>query len=87
MASRFGWPEKVTDPHLSAVSGITRGFGHVDRSVGRWRFFLRGTLLEEFVERADPGSDRRLVTRALQWVGEAPGPVFLYVHLMKSHTP
>jgi hypothetical protein len=75
------------NPHLGPVSGITRGFDHVERSVGRWRFFLRGTLLEEFVERADPGSDRGLVTRALHWVGEAQGPVFLYVHLMKSHTP
>ena len=75
------------NPHLGPGSGITRGFDHVERSVGRWRTFLRGTLLEEFVERADPGSDGRLVTRARKWVEGAQGPVFLYVHLMKSHTP
>lgn len=75
------------NPHLSPGSGTIRGFEHLERSVGRWRLLLRGTLLEEFVERADPGSDRSLVTRALRWVGEAPGPVFLYVHLMQSHTP
>ena len=75
------------NPHLGPGSSITRQFDRVERSVGTWRVALRGTLLGEFVERVDGGSDRRLVSRALAWARQSRGPFLLYVHLMESHTP
>ena len=41
----------------------------------------------ETIERIDSGDDERLTARALRWASEQRGPIFLYVHLMDSHTP
>ena len=55
--------------------------------MGRWRAVFRGTVLGETIERLDPGDDARLVRRARAWLEGQRSPVFLYVHLMDSHTP
>ena len=75
------------NPHLVLGSEILHGFDHVERSVGSWRRLIGGTLVSQLVERLDPGSDDELVRRALDWTAKQRGPVFLYVHLMDSHTP
>lgn len=75
------------NPHLHRGSRILEGFDHVERSVGRWRALVRGTVLGETLERFDPGDDARLVERAHRWFQAQTTPVFLYVHLMDSHTP
>jgi hypothetical protein len=75
------------NPHLSRESPLLAGFDRVDRSVGRWRELVAGTVLGEAVERLDPGEDKRLVDRALAWAEHIEEPFFLYVHLMDSHTP
>jgi arylsulfatase A-like enzyme len=66
---------------------MLRGFDRVERSVRAWRGMILGTSLGEAVERLFPGSDERLATKALAWMERQPGPFFLYVHLMDSHTP
>ena len=75
------------NPHLDRASPVMRGFRVVSRSVGRWRWTLRGTVLGSVVERLAPGRDRDLVDRAARWAEGTPGPVFVYAHLMDSHTP
>jgi arylsulfatase A-like enzyme len=55
--------------------------------VPRWRSVVSGTALGELVERLAPGSDERLVTKALAWTERQTGPVFLFADLMDSHTP
>ena len=75
------------NPHLHAQSRLLAGFDHVQRSVGTWRALLRGTVLGETIERIDSGDDERLVASALRWATAQKSPVFLYVHLMDSHTP
>jgi len=75
------------NPHLAVGADLTKGFDVVRRSVGRWRRLLRGTALGEVVERLDSGTDRRLADRAIVWATEQSGPLFLYLHLMDSHTP
>lgn len=88
LASRGYATACFTDnPHMGPGSPLTTGFDRVGRSVARWRGLFRGTVLGETVERLDGGDDGRLVDRALNWVRNARGPVFLYVHLMGSHTP
>ena len=73
--------------HLSKGAQFLRGFDRVERSAGRWRLLVLGTALGELLERLVPGSDERLVTKAVAWMGHRPGPFFLYVHFMDSHTP
>ena len=75
------------NPHLHGKSPLLAGFDRVERSVGSWRAMLRGTVLGETIERLDSGNDRRLVEGALRWATAQKSPVFLYVHLMDSHTP
>ncbi len=75
------------NPHLTYGSPTLRGFDRVDRSVRRWRSLLRDTVVGEFLERADPGDDRNLATKAINWASRRQGPYFVYVHLMDSHTP
>ena len=75
------------NPHLSNGSPLVAGFDRVERSVRRWRELLRGTVLGETVERVDSGDDQHLVRMADRWARHQAGPVFLYVHLMDSHTP
>jgi phosphoglycerol transferase MdoB-like AlkP superfamily enzyme len=75
------------NPHLGPESPLTRGFDRVERSVGSWRSLIRGTVLAEVVERIHGGSDRELVDEALAWADRAEGPLFLFAHLMDSHTP
>jgi hypothetical protein len=75
------------NPHLNRESPLLAGCDRVERSVPAWRRLVMGSLLGDVLERLDPGDDRRLVDRALRWAGQAPGPFFLYVHLMDSHTP
>ncbi len=75
------------NPHLGAGSPLLTGFDHVEGSVGQWRRVLSGTILGETVERLAPGDDADLADRAIDWGKRQSGPVFLYVHLMDSHTP
>jgi arylsulfatase A-like enzyme len=75
------------NPHLPRGAPVLRGFDRVERSVGAWRNLVRGTSLGEALERLLPGSDERLAMKALAWMRRQPGPFFLYVHLMDSHTP
>jgi arylsulfatase A-like enzyme len=73
--------------HLARGAEVMRGFDRVERSVGLWRSVVLGTALGEALERLFPGSDEQLATRAIAWIERQPGPVFLYTHLMDSHTP
>jgi hypothetical protein len=73
--------------HLAREAEVMRGFDRVERSVGVWRSVVLGTALGEALERVMPGSDEQLATRAIAWIERQPGPFFLYVHLMDSHTP
>ena len=75
------------NPHLAMGTGVLRGFDRVERSVGAWRDLLRGTSLGEVLERLAPGNDTLLAAKAVTWMQAQPGPFFLYVHLMDSHTP
>lgn len=75
------------NPHLVAGAAATRGFDHVARSVGGWRWLFRGSVAGEVLDRLAPGSDSGLVDRALAWAPRTPQPFFLYAHLMDSHTP
>lgn len=75
------------NPHLASGAPILRGFDRVERSVGAWRGIVLGTALGEAIERVSPGSDDRLTPKAIAWIERQPGPFFLYVHLMDSHTP
>ena len=73
--------------HLARGTPVMRGFDRVARSAGAWRSVVLGTALGEVLERLAPGSDELLSTRAIAWMERQPGPYFLYVHLMDSHTP
>lgn len=75
------------NPHMGQGSELVRGFDRVERSVGEGRRLFRRTVLGEVIERLDPGDDERLLGRALAWAQRQPGPLFLYAHLMDSHTP
>ena len=75
------------NPHLASGVPILRGFDRVERSVWAWRGIIPGTALGEAIERVWPGSDEGLATKAIAWMERQPGPFFLYVHLMDSHTP
>jgi arylsulfatase A-like enzyme len=75
------------NPHLARGARVMRGFDRVERSVGAWRSVVLGTALGEALERLAPGSDEQLATKAIAWMERQPGPFFLYVHLMDSHTP
>jgi hypothetical protein len=75
------------NPHLWSGSPQMRGFDRVERSVGRWRVLLHGTIVDEVLDRLMPVDDRRLVDKANAWASHQRGPFFLYVHLMDSHTP
>jgi hypothetical protein len=75
------------NPHLTRRARVMRGFDRVERSVGAWRSVVLGTALGEVLERLVPGSDEQLTTKAIAWIERQPGPLFLYVHLMDSHTP
>lgn len=75
------------NPHLAAGAPPTRGFDHVARSVGTWRWAFHGSVVGEVLDRLAPGSDEGLVDRALVWADRTPQPFFLYAHLMDSHTP
>ena len=59
----------------------------MDRSVGAWRRVVQGTALGEAIERVSPGDDEGIVTQGHRLDRASPGPFFLYVHLMDSHTP
>jgi hypothetical protein len=75
------------NPHLWSGGPQMRGFDRVERSVGRWRVLLHGTVVDEVLDRLMPGDDRRLADKANAWASRQRGPYFLYVHLMDSHTP
>jgi hypothetical protein len=75
------------NPHLAGTSSIVHGFDHLERSVGPWRELLQGSLMAEVLERLDPGNDHDLADRALAWAKGRRGPMFIYAHLMDSHTP
>ena len=75
------------NPHLGRDGALTREFDHVERSVGDWRRLLAGTVIGEVLERLNPGDDRDLVETATAWARRRQGPLFLYAHLMDSHTP
>jgi hypothetical protein len=75
------------NPHLTRGSQILRGFDRVERSVPPWRSMLRGTVLGEICDRLDPGDDHSLTSQAIEWAARQRGPLFIYLHLMDSHTP
>jgi hypothetical protein len=75
------------NPHLSYRSDLNHGFEELLRSVGSWRIPFRRTVVGEVIERLVPGSDRELVDRVLEWAQTHSQPLFVYVHLMDSHTP
>jgi hypothetical protein len=86
---RYGYATAcfTDNPHLTPRSDPLRGLDRVERSVGDWRRPLAGTLMGQVLERLEGGDDERLVDRAAKWAGTVRSPVFLYVHLMDSHTP
>lgn len=75
------------NPHLERHLPAIDRFDHVAQSTGEWRKLLHGSLAEDVLDRIAPGSDAELVEAALEWAKQQQGPVFVYVHLMDSHTP
>jgi hypothetical protein len=83
------------NPLLEEGSSLSEGFQYVGVSYGSGLRFLQrvfeGTFVGEFVLRwpflAYIWSDERLASKAIAWLQEEPGPVFLYVHLMDAHMP
>jgi hypothetical protein len=75
------------NPHFRSDAALLRGFDLVESGRLAMASPLRGTVVGEVLDRLRPASDERLTDRALRWMEAQPGPYFLHVQLMDSHTP
>jgi arylsulfatase A-like enzyme len=83
-----------TNPYLSRINGLDRGFGHFDvrlRTVERYAALLAGLSRVGLhpLEPLDPCFDAQtMTTRGLDWLTRShPRPFFLLLHYMDPHWP